>query len=282
MMPAKYHIKHQTPEGMLVKPLWVDETDQPLDSLIPAELTEQLISLLDNRPKAVERSSGGLILVKPVELFIEPRGSLGFEVKVKVLFRDLETDTTGKVISKKCVTRSKTVPFSEIKSGFSFARETCTNFVADFGMGLIPIRVIAFTEDTSLRKWATFVRHDEVEAALLNTHSFQSSITLYEIPSELLRQVTPLNDEGKKDFSWARNHAKKLIERGICLVPEFLKVGEVLLPPQLSLKDMDALLVSSLSSEPSSAEIFHNKELSISKPNSLSLLPFNENSVVNE
>lgn len=282
MKAAKYHIKRQKEEGKPKPPLWVDENESPFEASFSQDITEQIASLLDGQPRAVERSSGGQILVKPVELFIKEGPEGEKQIRVKVLFRELETDSTGKVISKNCITSSKTVLLSEIKKGNLFSKDKCHNCVVDFGLGLIPVRVIAFREDEKRRSWAIFVRHDELEGALLSDTSFHSVITLYEMPADLMRQVEPLSGNGKKDFSWARNHAKKLAERGLSLVPEVLRLTQVSVSSGIPLQEMDDLLKKSLTDNGEPQEKSYHVISSISEEIAAPLLPLDENTLINK
>ena len=277
MKAAKYHIKKQKEDGKLKQTLWVDESESPLEDVLPQDLTDQVASLLDGQPRAVERSSGGQILVKPIELFIKESPEGEKQIRVKVLFRELETDSTGKVISKICVTSSKTVLLSEIKKGTPFSKDQAHNCVVDFGLGLIPIRVISFREDEKLRKWAIFVRHDELESALLSEGSSQAILTLYEIPVDLMRWVEPISEQGKKDFSWARKHVKQLVERGLVIVPEVLRLTQVSVYSGITLSEMDELLKKSVSGTEDVQEKSSHIISSIGDDSGSNLLPLNEN-----
>ncbi|MFM8268866.1 MAG: hypothetical protein ACKN9V_01655 [Pseudomonadota bacterium] len=243
---------------------------------LPSHITNELLTVFNGFPKAVCRSSGGLILVHPSHLVIVTQEKSPMDVRVKVLFQELERNSQHRVISKKIITSSKTVPLSEIKAGFSYESSRNQNFVIDMGLGIIPIHVLSFYEDSQGITWAAFVRHDEIEKAILA--SISSQISIFEVPQNLLRSIDSFSTNGQKDFQWAKEHVQRLIERGESIIPEsLLLTAPVNVPPGLSFTELNHYLLSRIEEkkvhQTDASYFLSNTE----HPESELLLPMNEN-----
>lgn len=221
---------------------------------IPDGVLEQLAEIFNGLPRAVERNSGGLILVQPTQIVvIEKKLSVPLiqpEIRIKVSFKDLERDSQHRVISKKIVTNTKVLTLMELQDSAIYESHVSGNYVVDFGQGIIPIHVFSFKTDAEGNSWALFVRHDELETALLASEG-STTLTIYEVPQDILRILDP--DTSEKNFQWAKQHAKALLKRNEILVPALLTNGKkVKLPAGSSLAQIEARLKSEVSSETSS------------------------------
>jgi len=205
------------------------------------EILNKLAWVFDGSPKAIHRNSGGLIQAHPAEVvFPESTKQVDSEVRVKMVFYELERDNQHRIISKKIITSSKTVPLSEIKEGFDL-QSGIGGFVVDFGLGLIPVHFISSYVDQNGFEWALAARQDEYEKAKLSNKA--EEINLFEIPKKMLRWIEPLSLEGKKDFQWAKNHLASLVSRKEQIIPNLLLVAESCrVSPSLSVKEIDERL----------------------------------------
>ena len=239
---SKYFIKTRNTEAEPSLVL-LDAQGQPAsEPPLLGEHTELLLSIFNGLPKAVHRSSGGLILVQPSQLVFTTLSEGQTELRIKVLFNELERNSKHQIISKKIILSSKTVPVTEIKEGFTYDNIRFQNFVLDMGLGIIPVHVLSFYLDSHGYTWAIFVRHDELEKALVRTEA--SKLSIYEVPQNLLRSIEPFS-QGEKDFQWAKSHVRKLIERGETIIPEVLSIGRpVEVPTGLSFTGLEHHLFS--------------------------------------
>jgi hypothetical protein len=218
---------------------------------IPEGVLEQLAEIFNGLPRAVERNSGGLILVQPTQIVvIEKKLSIPLiqpEIRIKVSFKDLERDSQHRVISKKIVTNSKMLTLMELQDPLAYESQTSQNFVVDFGQGIIPVHVFSKRVDESGNSWALFVRHDELEGALLASEG-STTLRIYEVPQDCLRVLNP--EISERDFQWAKQHAKALLKRNEILVPEVLATGsQVEIPAGWSLSKIEATLKNTATRE---------------------------------
>jgi hypothetical protein len=239
---SKYFIKTST-EGAEPSLVLFDERGNPSsENRLLGENTEILLSIFNGLPKAVHRSSGGLILVQPSQLVLTDSSEGIMDLRIKVLFKELERNSQHQIVSKKIITSSKTVPLSEIKEGFTYDNIRFQNFVLDMGLGIVPVHVLSFYPDSQGHLWALFVRHDELEKSLVGFES--RNISIYEVPQNLLRSIESLS-HGEKDFQWAKGHVRKLVERGETIIPELLLIGSsVEVPTGLSFTGLEHHLLS--------------------------------------
>lgn len=206
---------------------------------------DNLIAAFNGGPKAVKRSSGGLINVAPSQLVLVNTDEQLEEIRVKVLFRELERNAQHQIISKKVVLSSKAVLLSEIQEGFTYDNIRTQNFVLDVGLGIIPVHVLSFYLDHQGLPWAIFVRYDQMEKAIIESTS--TRISVFEVPQSLLRWIKPLSGTDEKDFQWAKNHVQKLLDRGEQIVPEVLLMGHPITTPSgLSFASLEHHLISTV------------------------------------
>lgn len=261
---SQLNIKKEVDSNGFSQIVLFDSHGEVVSSAFPPPISQRLIELLDNKPKAVARSSGGMSLVNlSPQLFLK-HNSENPEVLIKVLFHDLERNAQYRIISKNIVTHAKIIPIRDIQVGFPIEERGSHTYVVDFGMGIIPVYVFRFYRDADGIPWALFVRYDELEQALVHPESKSHPVSIYEIPVALLRTISPLQTNGQRDFLWAKEHAAQLKERGEILVPPLLLVqGPVELPQGLTLGQIEQWLLDLI--HPSAPKEF---EL---------LIPLNEN-----
>lgn len=261
---SQLSIKKELDSQGLSQLVLFDSHGEVISSAFPPTISQRLIDLLDNKPKAVSRSSGGLGLVNVTPHLFLKHTSENPEVLIKVIFHDLERNSQYRIISKNIVTHAKVIPIQDIKAGFPIEDKGPHTYVVDFGMGIIPVYVFRFYRDSDGIPWALFVRYDELEQALIQPEAKSSPVSIYEIPVALLRTISPLQTNGQRDFLWAKEHAAQLKERGEVLVPPLLLVqGPVDLPQGLTLGQIEQWLLDII--HPSAPKEF---EL---------LIPLNEN-----
>jgi len=212
----------------------------PIDQL-PKPVVERLNSIFNGREKAIKRNSGGLVLAKPTEI-VTPQGSTDSlsEIRIRMVFFELERNQQHQIISKKIITASKLVSVSEVEEGFE-PYPGIGGFVVDLGLGIIPVHFISSHFDHFGFEWALVARQDEYEKAKMSDKP--EKITLFEVPRALLRWIEPISLNEQKDFQWAKRHLKNLVNRGEIIVPELLVVAPSCpVDPSLSVQEMDEKL----------------------------------------
>lgn len=211
------------------------------------EILAKIAWVFDGTPKSIERASGGLILAEPTELSFSssPPASLT-EIKVRMVFLELERNRNREIISQTIITASKLVAITEIQEGFKI-NPGLQGFVVDLGLGIIPVRLISSRFDHHGFEWALVSRQDDFEKARFSSKPQQ--IALFEVPKKLLRWITPVSLEGKKDFQWAKTHLQALVRLNKKIVPSILELPRtVTLEPSLSLNEIDKSLKEQTSS----------------------------------
>lgn len=208
---------------------------------LDSETLAKLAWVFDGTPKSIQRASGGLILAEPTDILLPPSDNLNPQnIKVKMVFLELERNKNREIISRTLITASKLVALPEIQDGFKI-NPCLQGFVVDLGLGIIPVRLISSHFDENGFEWALVSRQDEFEKARFSSNPQQ--VVLFEVPKKLLRWITPVSLEGKKDFQWAKTHLQALVRLNKKIVPSILELSRtVTLEPSLSLNEIDKSL----------------------------------------
>lgn len=217
----------------------------PLHQLNQAQLTakelEKLAWIFDGTPKAIRRGTGGLVLASPTEIILpRTKENSSNDIRVKMVFYELERNQQHQIISKTIITATKLVSINEIEKGFKVGLDL-KGFVVDFGWGIIPVRFIAKLVDERGFEWALAARQDEYEKAKLSKTT--ELIHLFEVPQKLLRWIEPFSAKGEKDFQWAKKNLETLLLRKENIIPEILQLpSPFALDPNLTIHQMDQRL----------------------------------------
>lgn len=231
--------------------IYMDEHGKQVTLALPPTILEKLMRIFDGAPKAVPRSSGGLITVKPYQLLVTSSEDQPISVKIKVVFKDLERDLKNQIISNKIVHVTKTVDLEDIVDCSKLTSSFNNNFVVDLGLGIIPIHVLQYFTDASGVEWAFFVRHDELERSVLDPSIESNGISIGEVPKEMLRWIPAYSNTQERDFRWARDHIKQLLARGEHIIPDALvHMRHLLLPTEATLAEILQFLRQTLTSQP--------------------------------
>lgn len=230
--------------------IYMDEHGKQVTLALPPTILEKLMRIFDGTPKAVPRSSGGLITVKPYQLLVNSSEDQPISVKIKVVFKDLERDLRNQITSKKIVHVTKTVALEDIVDCSKITSSFNNNFVVDLGLGIIPIHVLQYFTDASGVEWAFFVRHDELERSVLDPSIESNGISIGEVPKDMLRWIPAYSNSKERDFRWARDHIKQLLARGEHIIPDSLvRMKHLLLPAEATLAETLQFLRQTLTSE---------------------------------
>lgn len=250
MHTARFFIRMEARGPHESELIYMDEQGKQVALALPPEILEKLMKIFDGAPKAVPRSSGGLITVKPYQLLVNSSDDQPLSVKIKVVFKDLERDLKNQIISKKIVHVTKTVGLEDIVDCSTLTSSFNNNFVVDLGLGIIPIHVLQYFTDPSGVEWAFFVRHDELEKSVLDPSIESNGISIGEVPKDMLRWIPAYSNTQERDFRWARDHIKQLLARGEEIIPDALvRMRHLLLPTEATLAETLNFLGQTLSSQ---------------------------------
>jgi hypothetical protein len=224
---TQYTIKTEKKDDKSLAFQLLDGQGSACTTLLTPEVHQHLSALFNGAPKCVERSSGGLSLVTPSQALFVKNKEDQKEIRIRVLFQELERDPQHRIVSNKIVTRTKIVLLSDvIESPWADCFNKPGSFCVDFGMGLIPVHVFNFQEDPDGVMWALFVRFDELERALVHEKKSSTELSIYKVPKDLLRYLHSTLGNQIRSFQWAKDHAHKLHSRGEKLVPDLLREGK--------------------------------------------------------
>lgn len=261
------------------KLIYYDQNGECHEKPIPSGILEKGLHIFDGKPRAVRRSSGGLVLAEPYQVVIYDRTVLSPEtqwrpmrdpnsmIRIRVKFHDLVRSRDGLIISPQPVIQTKIVMLDELKDAFPTKIEAEQRFVMDFGRGIIPIHVFHFAEDEKGRAYALFARADEIEKALTAKEGEKVALQTFQIPQSVLR-LTEKTGAEEKEYKAAQDNLIWLKQNGETIVPPCLKLGdEVEVPGGASLEMLQHFLRISTrpedraSLEPLLIRVKNNEEL---------------------
>lgn len=185
---------------------------------VDRRLLDVVLKKLDGKPKAVVRSSGGLILVSPLTLIIYHRFPEAFdkkpEIRIRVRFRDF-TGPEGP--PGFCRVLTKDVLPEELEEGFSVELSNTQRFIVDFGSGPIPIFVFGCAQ-IGEESMACFIEWTDWE---MITHGGGGNlIQRFRIPKDTLRFAPDYQTIHAAMVNYVR-----LKRSGADPIPENLKLG---------------------------------------------------------
>jgi hypothetical protein len=202
--------------------------------LVRKSTIDAAISKLDGKPRAIVRSSGGLVAAQPYQLVLhhsvgEGR-ELSPELRIKVRFKEFVRDENGKVTSGNVMTVTKSVLPEEILDEVAYDLRSTQKFLIDFGHGAVPIAIFSFVSDAAGENQALFVEADAVERAIRTPSGSRVNVQRFKVSKDLIRVVRD-SDHSAEIFKAAQANAERLRRSGMVVIPESLRAGETVAVP---------------------------------------------------
>ena len=198
-------------------------------------MVKKALKAFNKGPKAISRSSGGLIRAVPSQLVIYDRkGENGLttpEVRIKVKFKDFRRDAKGVIVGSETVMGTKIVSPAEIVEPFSYNLDGQQRFLMDFGRGVIPVYVFRYGINESGKAMALFVEIDDVERVILGPEGKTVTTQVYQASRDLLRYACSANRLGQDEYDLALENYRLQKESKVEPIPEVLKVGPTIEGP---------------------------------------------------
>lgn len=210
--------------------VYYDENGQAHEKEIPKEQLESALKFFDGKLYSLSRTNGGQMNAEPYELVVceckRPGSRLTPEVRIGMRFTDLKRDRTRMVTSNEVIYQTKYVTVEELSAAVEWTTAYDQKYVLEFGRGLIPVKVIQFVQ-TEKGVEALFVREDEFLQASEAGGTHPKSITVYQVPRDILRKARDLFGGRTNEFEVAKENVGWLAQTGDTVVPSLLKISRV-------------------------------------------------------
>lgn len=195
------------------KLIYYDKEGNYIEKPIPKGLLDEPLKFFDGKPKAVNRTSGGLSLAEPHQIVVYQ----GNEIRIRVRIKELVRSQQGYVISPKPVYQMKVVPLSQMEPGFEIHAGEKQSYAVDLGQGLLPIHVFHIETDIQGQKHALFVLEPQLKKALATPGTEKAALETYRLPAEILRWARP---EVARE---SQKNVEKLVAEHSLYIPESLQ-----------------------------------------------------------
>lgn len=197
--------------------------------LIRKSTVDAAIAKLDGKPRAIARSSGGLVMAQPYQLVLHHCIAEGVdsapELRIKVRFKEFVRDERGKVTSGSVMTVTKNLLPDEVLEGISYDLKSTQKFLLDFGQGALPVSIFSFVSDAAGENQALFVEADAIERAIRTPAGSKIHVQRYKVSKDLVRVVRD-SEHAKEVFEKAQSNFERVKKMGGSTAPDAIKVGE--------------------------------------------------------
>lgn len=197
---------------------------------ISKHMVEEALGKISAPPKAIERSSGGMISAHPTKLFVytnfhdSSRENIP-EIRIRVRFLDFLREADAPLGEEKYGILTKDVLPSDIDEAFSYLITGQQRFVVDFGFGIIPVYICDYRPDDYGNIMAVFTNYEQLKKVSKGDPSKQTEIQCYKASRGVLRIANKL------EFEMAKQRLKQLKHIGEEVFPSCLKFGPPLVVP---------------------------------------------------
>lgn len=191
---------------------------------------EDAISKIDGKPRAIARSSGGLVSAQPYQLVLHhsvSESSAPPELRIKVRFKEFVRDEKGSVATGGVMTVTKNVLPEEVLDPVSYDLKSSQKFLLDFGHGAIPVTIFSFVSDAAGENQALFVEADAIEKAIRTPAGSRIRVQRYKVSKDLVRVVGD-SSSATKVLGEAQATFERLKKIGAPLTPDSLRAGEAI------------------------------------------------------
>jgi hypothetical protein len=211
-----------------VRILYFDPKGIRHEVLFRKSMVDDAISKLDGRPRAIARSTGGLVMAQPYQLVlhhsIAENGAAPPELRIKVRFKEFTRDERGKVSSASVMTVTKNILPEEILPEVSYDLKSTQKFLLDFGQGAIPVAIFSFVSDAAGENQALFVEADAIERAIRAPSGGKIHVQRYKVAKDLVRVVRDIN--ATEILGKAQANFERLKTSSAGAIPGALLVGD--------------------------------------------------------
>ncbi len=197
--------------------------------LIRKSVVDAAIAKLDGKPRAIARSSGGLVLAQPYQLVLHHCLAEGIdaapELRLKVRFKEFVRDERGRVTTGNVNTVTKNVLPEEVLDAVNYDLTLTQKFLLDFGQGALPVSIFSFVSDAAGENQALFVEADAIERAIRGPAGGKILVQRYKVSKDLVRVVRDA-EHAKDVFVKAQACFERLKKSGSAPIPDAIRVGE--------------------------------------------------------
>ncbi len=206
--------------------VYFDPKGRRQEAHIKKTIFETALAKLDGTPKAIARSSGGIVTAQPYQMVLyhcmSDTVGAGPELRIKVRFKDFVRAEGERMTSGGIVTVTKNVLPDEILQPLKYDLKSNHRFLVDFGQGAIPITVFSFISEPGGDSVAMFVESEAVERSIRERQGSRILTHRYRVTRDVLRIV---RDTGAREFEAAKANYDRIKKLGIPAVPQALASG---------------------------------------------------------
>lgn len=212
-----------------VRLIYFDPKGMRHEVALRKSIVDNAVAKLDGKPRAIARSSGGIVVAQPYQLVLHHCVAEGSEtppeLRIKVRFKEFVRDDRGRVTSGNVMTVTKNILPEEILGEVIYDLKAPQKFLLDFGQGAIPVSVFTFVSDAVGDNQALFVDAESIEKAIRTPAGSRVLVQRYKVDKDLVRVVRDL-ETSVEVLTKAGANFDRLKRQGATPIPEPLKVGE--------------------------------------------------------
>jgi hypothetical protein len=214
-----------------VKIIYFDPKGVRHEVIFRKSAIDSAIAKMDGKPRAISRSSGGIVMAQPYQLVLHHSVTdgldIGPELRIKVRFKEFVRDERGKVSSGNVMTVTKNILPEEVLDEVSYDLKSTQKFLLDFGQGALPVAIFSFVSDAAGENQALFVEADAIERAIRTPAGSKIQVQRFKVSKDLVRVVRDM-EVAPEILGKAQANAERLKKAGGSGIPEALKVGEAI------------------------------------------------------
>lgn len=211
-----------------VKVIYFDPKGVRHEVIFRKSAIDSAIAKMDGKPRAISRSSGGLVMAQPYQLVLHHSVTegldIGPELRIKVRFKEFVRDERGKVTSGNVMTVTKNILPEEIFDEISYDLKSTQKFLLDFGQGALPVAIFSFVSDAAGENNALFVEAEAIERAIRTPAGSKIQVQRFKVSKDLIRVVRDM-ETAAEVLGKAQANADRLKKTGT-YIPDALKVGD--------------------------------------------------------
>jgi len=206
--------------------VYFDPKGRRQEAFVKKTIFEAALAKLDGKPKAIARSSGGIVTAQPYQMVLyhcmSDSVGTGPELRIKVRFKDFARNEGEKMTSGTIATVTKNVLPEEILDPVKYDLKSNQRFLIDFGQGAIPITVFSFLAEPGGESVALFVESDSVERSIRERQGSRIITHRYRASRDVVRV---LREGSTGQFEAAKANYERMKKAGIAAVPQSLQTG---------------------------------------------------------
>jgi hypothetical protein len=219
------HQKQQASDKLV----YYDRKGHRFEKTVGRQEVDEALKVFDGAPRAVARSTGGIIRAIPHQLVMYDAvegGKTTPQIRIKVKFKEYKRDSQGRWIFHESVVGSKILTVEELANPFSYQLDGQQRFMLDFGQGTVPVYVFRYAIEPSGKILALFAELDAVKQAILQPPGNQITVQAYFIDRDLLRYACTSNRFEQDEYQLALKNYNMLKSSGEEIFPKTLRFSE--------------------------------------------------------